>query len=223
MLNDRGIIHNKPTLKPKTHFEALKQRDSLEQWPSSFKGKQVTSCMQDRRFIFPVVSGRKREMHMPCYANISAQGRWCAVFRKKCTVNSMWSAHWKKRVSQVTSVRLKGSRQGGHEFWERGLPFCFLWQPIRAEKESVANSVINPFITSLLSPQSLVPTCCSYLPLSKALAHHFVLLSWHCTSQVDGRPIHVPEVTPALLWRCCKGCWASRAPSFLHTDCKGLL
>lgn len=110
-----------------------------------------------------------------------------------------------------------------HEFWERGLPFCFLWQPIRAEEESVANSVTNPFITSLLSPQSLVPTCCSYLPLSKALAHHFMLPSWHCTSQADGRPIHVPEVTPALLWRCCKGCWASRAPSFLHTDCKGLL
>lgn len=110
----------------------------------------------------------------------------------------------RKMVCQVISVWLKSSREGVMSFG-RGDYLSFLWYCIRGEKDPVADR-----LKSLCLPyQFLVPTHYSYLHFPKALSYHFVLLPWYCTSQVNRRPICVPEMTPAPLWRGCKGCWAS--------------
>lgn len=63
----------------------------------------------------------------------------------------MWSAHWRKTVSQVTSVWLKGSRQGVHNF-ERGSCLSVFSDTPSGEKKGLADSVANPFIRLLPSP-----------------------------------------------------------------------
>lgn len=93
------------------------------------------------------VSGGEREMS--CKANVSSEGYWCVLCRRNCTTNSAWSAHWKK-----TDITCLSERQGVHELWERHLPLCFLWYPIR-EQEEFVSSCYKPFQSTFAFPTSL--------------------------------------------------------------------
>lgn len=157
--------------------------------PPSVTGRGAASCVQGKQLISPTASGGDRELLVPCQEGVSSGGRglW-ALIRKKCTTHAKSSALWKRTVSQVSSVRLKGSKARVYmNFWERGLPPCFLYFLFvclfLGERGFVTNSVKRS-VTLLPSPPVSIPTliCPFQRPF---LAHHFAFFSWFCTRQVD--------------------------------------